>query len=219
MVEIPGTQRFATWDLTARVVSYVVSPILVPLMTTGILLLLLGADADQALAAFAFIGFAFAVVPLVDILWMVARGFATSVDLPDRTQRVEPLTLAIVGGLAGLLLYYNSEVSIDLVAILAATYVANLAIVLVVNAFWKISVHATAVGGMLGVTAYVVGPIFGLAAPYEGALLAALVALVPLVMWARVQLRAHTMAQVVSGALLGLIGHWMGFYFGTLVLF
>ncbi len=219
MAEIPGTKRLISADLTARVVSYVVSPILVPLMTTGILLLLLGADADQALAAFAFIGFAFAVVPLVDILWMVARGFATSVDLPDRAQRVEPLTLAIVGGLAGLLLYYNSEASIDLVSILAATYVANLAIVLVVNAFWKISVHAVAVGGMLGVTAYMLGPIFGLAAPYEGVLLAGLAALVPLIMWARLHLRAHTMAQVIAGALLGIVGHWMGFYFGTLVLF
>jgi len=219
MDDKPGYKRLLTAGAAARTVSYVVSPVLVPLFTTGILLALLGAGTDQARTAFILIGFAFCVVPLVDIFWMVARGFASSVDLPERTQRFEPLTLAIVTGVAGILLYYDTETSIDLIAILASTYVANLAIVLVITVFWKISVHATAVGGMLGVVTYVTGPIFGLSAPYEGVLLTFLAALVPLVMWARVNLRAHTMPQVVAGALLGIVGHWAGFYFGTLALF
>lgn len=219
MKENPIFERLLTADVAARAVSYVISPILVPLITVAILLLVLGADADQALTAFIFIGFPFCVVPLVDVFWMVSRGFASSLELPERKQRLEPLTLAIVAGLAGFFLYYDSDSSIDLVAILAATYLVNLVLLLAVTVFWKISVHATAVGGMFSVIAYVLGPIFGLAAPNEGVLLATLAALVPLVMWARLHLRVHTMPQVVAGALLGMVGHWVGFYFGTLVLF
>jgi len=206
-------------DTVARIVSYVVSPILVPIATTGIFLWVVSADVGQSVAALSFIGFAFAVLPLMDILWMVSRGFAPSVELPERSQRVEPLGLAVVAGIVGIVIYQGSESSIELVSLLAATYVANILVVLCVNAFWKISVHAAAVGGMLGATAFILGPVFDLSPPGENLLLIVLTALVPLVMWARLRLRAHTGAQVVAGAILGVAGHWAGLYYGTVWLY
>lgn len=206
-------------DLIARLVSHVFNPVVIPIATTAVVMALLGGDQDDMVAAFLFIGLAFSIIPALDVLWMVSRGFASSVELADPNERREPLSLAIGLGLLGLLFYSLLDNAIDLVSILALTYIGNLAVVLVITLFWKISIHATGVAGMLAVTLYFIGPFFRLTIPFEGMLIAVLVLAVPLVMWARVRLDAHTPAQVIVGALLGFVGHWAGFYYGSRIIF
>jgi len=209
-----STEKRRAADFVAHAISFIVSPVIVPIATTAILIWLLGANGGQTLAALAFTAFAFCVVPLFDILWMVSSGKATSLDLPDRNERTEPLTVTILAGLVGLFVYWQAESAIDLVSILAITFVANLVVVLLINLFWKISVHTIAIGGMLGVVVFMIRPVFGLANLLEAWLVAILALLVPLVMWARLRLRAHTPAQVTVGAALGFVGHWAGLYWG-----
>ncbi|HUF11162.1 MAG TPA: phosphatase PAP2 family protein [Rhodothermales bacterium] len=214
-----STEKRRAADFAAHAISFIVSPVILPIATTAILLWLLGANRSQTLAALAYTGFAFCIVPLAYILWMVSNGKATSLDVPNRNERTEPLTVTILAGLVGLFIYLQAESAIDLVGILAITLVANLVFILVINTFWKISVHAMAVGGMLGVVVYMIGPAFGLANLIETWLVAILIILVPLVMWARLQLRVHTPAQVTAGAALGFVGQWAGFYWATRMVF
>jgi membrane-associated phospholipid phosphatase len=196
-----------------------ISPLLVPIVTTIILLVLVDADVMEALAALSFVGFSFCLVPLADIGWMLQRGSAQSLDLPDRRNRTEPLSITILAGSIGLFFYLRSDNLLDTVAILAATYVANLALVLVINLFWKISVHAVAVAGMLSVVLYMLGPTLGFATLSEATLVLVLAVAVPFVGWARLRLRMHTLEQVVAGAALGFVGHWAGLYWMARVLY
>jgi membrane-associated phospholipid phosphatase len=79
----------------------------------------------------------------------------------------------------------------DVVAVawaIAAGMLGTTAVTLV----WKISYHAGAVAGALGVLALAFGPTLLAAAP-----------ILALVGWARVRLDAHTPAQVLAGTLLG----------------
>lgn len=71
----------------------------------------------------------------------------------------------------------------------------------IINHFWKISVHAAGVAGPLTALAYVFHP---------GLLLLHFFTL--LVMWSRVRLGAHTTGQVIAGAALSAIVTFLVFY-------
>ncbi len=73
-----------------------------------------------------------------------------------------------------------------------AGYAASSLVVQFITRYWKISTHA------LGITA----PLVALTILYGAAPLPFLV-LIPIVCWARVYLKAHTLLQVVAGAALG----------------
>jgi len=73
-----------------------------------------------------------------------------------------------------------------------AGYTACALIVQAITRFWKISTHA------IGITA----PLVALVVLYGWQPLPFTV-LIPIVCWSRVYLKAHTIAQVVAGALLG----------------
>ncbi|OGO21950.1 MAG: hypothetical protein A2144_11725 [Chloroflexi bacterium RBG_16_50_9] len=78
--------------------------------------------------------------------------------------------------------------------LLVATFVAGLGAILVfmsINLVWKISLHTAFVAASVTILSIVFGA--------EGALM---VVLIPLVAWARIELEHHSVAQVVTGALL-----------------
>ena len=78
-----------------------------------------------------------------------------------------------------------------------ATFLAAAAIVWLVNFFWKISIHATGVGGAVGILFLSAAPGWPLA-----------LGLPILVGWARLARRAHNTSQVISGTLLGAAVAW-----------
>ncbi|MET0132175.1 MAG: hypothetical protein ABW215_01130, partial [Kibdelosporangium sp.] len=62
----------------------------------------------------------------------------------------------------------------------------------IITKWWKVSLHATVAGGAVATVVLI-----------YGWLMLMLVPLVALVAWARVQVRDHTVAQVVVGSFLG----------------
>ena len=83
-------------------------------------------------------------------------------------------------------------VAIGLCVVVAAT------ILCVLNVHWKVSIHATAVSGFVAVLLCA-----SVATETATVTMLWLLPLVPLVMWARVRTRSHTVAEVVAGAILG----------------
>ena len=113
--------------------------------------------------------------------------------IPLREQRTLPYLAAIASfGLAFGLIYALLGGG-SLAAIMLASTVNGL-IVLFINFYWKISAHATGLAGPLAALTSVYGwPILPL------------YLLLPLVDWARVYLKAHTLGQVIVGSLFGLL--------------
>jgi membrane-associated phospholipid phosphatase len=88
---------------------------------------------------------------------------------------------------------------------LIGVYIVNTAVTILINLSWKISVHLMGLSGALGAFVFFLHhPLPGYAhrlawdSIYWG-----LFVLVPLLMWARVTVRAHTWAQTLGGAAYG----------------
>ncbi|MFE4543577.1 phosphatase PAP2 family protein [Arthrobacter sp. NPDC056727] len=131
------------------------------------------------------------VLPLAAVVLLVRLGKVTDHHVSDRKQRAPVLAMSVVSLLAGLavLLAINAPYSV-IVVVLAI--VGGVVVLAVISLFWKISGHA----GAIALTAVIAVLILGFQ-------WLPLLLLVPAVGWSRVVLRAHTVAQVVAGALVG----------------
>jgi membrane-associated phospholipid phosphatase len=131
------------------------------------------------------------ILPVVTVLVMRLLGKIDDVHISFRKQRTVPFLWAIASYTLGALVLWLTADGNYLAALLFC-YACITLTVMLINFWWKISVHATGLGGPLaGVTllmGWAVVPLF---------------LLIPLVSWARIYLRAHTLGQVVTGSLFG----------------
>lgn len=114
-------------------------------------------------------------------------------DVPQRLQRTRPYILSSLTSFAGLVLLLLLDASIYVWALMWC-FSANTLILSIINRFWKISAH---VMGLTGPAMFLL-PVTGLS------LLLGLPVLFALA-WARVRLGAHTITQVIAGALAGIL--------------
>jgi hypothetical protein len=195
--------------VVATVVSYVVNPLILPPLVYGLVLAHVGAPVEDV-ATGAGIGAVFlGVLPLAHVGWMRVRGEVDSLEIRDRSKRTEPFLVVLGASLAALLLVGGLDVTGRwLLAALLACHLFNTALLLVITRWWKISVHCASVAGALSTLAFVRYHVPG--AVMDGAVLGPAVlgvglVVVPLLLWARVRSRAHTVAQATAGTGLGLV--------------
>ncbi|MFC2059727.1 hypothetical protein ACFLTZ_01365 [Chloroflexota bacterium] len=174
----------------ARLISNIFNPFLVSLV---MLLLVSLASISNVLDAlsWALILIALSILPVfLSIVYLTHRGRLDGFSISIRGQRTRIYGLAGACAGAGYVLLSH----LGAPPIFLATFVAGLSTVVVfmgVNLLWKISAH----------TAFMAASVVVLVILY-GLLAAVTVALVASVSWARIELGHHSLAQVVSGALL-----------------
>jgi hypothetical protein len=203
------TYLYSTWRLTersavhvsshmsrrwARLVSNLLSPPLV--WAVMIFTIAFHVTSNQTLAlTYALVyGVMICLLPILYIAWMVRRGKISDLHMKERRERIIPFLISVLcSTLAWAALRLMNAP--DILPLVAAVTLIQLSIMAVITLFWQISMHA------MGITVAVVamGVVFGVGA--------ALVTspLVPIVAAARLSLRRHTLAQVVAGALLGVL--------------
>jgi len=135
------------------------------------------------------------VVPALVVLWELRRGGISDWHISDRRQRLKPsiLAAASIGSLVPLAVIISLGGPIELLAV----YVTGLVLVvlsLVITSVWKISQHALSIATSTTALCALIGT---LAVP--------LLLLIPLIAWARVRLKAHTVLQVLAGAGMGAV--------------
>ncbi|WP_308285350.1 phosphoesterase PA-phosphatase [Actinoplanes hulinensis] len=175
----------------------VVSEVLAPAVLVAVLLLTVGWHAGDTPGVSRWWGlpgalFA-AVIPLGYVLHGVRKGRLTNHHIPERAARRIPLLFGTASLIAGLLVMLALGAPREVLALLTAGG-AGLAVFALVTHWWKMSIHAGVAAGTLTALTAVYGPVVLIGTP-----------LVLLGCWARVRLTAHTPAQVVAGALAGLI--------------
>jgi membrane-associated phospholipid phosphatase len=179
-----------TWDVQlAKCISWGCSP---PLMAaTGIILsaAYIGTPAAWGWAVF-YIGLAVS-IPAGYVWWLVHQGQVTDFDLRRREQRIWPFLATLISVLLAWLGLYLGQAPNLMVALAGAGWF-NIALLLAITLYWKISIHCTVMGGLIVFTY----ALFGSAA-------APLALMLPLVIWSRLRLRRHTLSQTIAGALLG----------------
>lgn len=138
--------------------------------------------------------------PMLYVFWLYSTDRISDLDMSVRSEREVVFSTFVVFYLFGAAaLWLIGAPRLMIAAMLG--YVASTLIVGYITRYWKISTHA------LGITA----PIVAMVALYGRGPLPFAV-LIPMVCWARVYLKAHTLGQVIAGAVLGTASVILFFY-------
>ena len=123
------------------------------------------------------------------LLW--AKRIGTDRDISNRSDRYMPLIIGIISYIIGFMICIIFNLDHFLTALLLC-YATNTCVVLLFTIKWKISVHTTALSGPVAALILLLGPlgaIFGV--------------IYPVLIWSRVLLKKHTLAQAISGGVQG----------------
>jgi membrane-associated phospholipid phosphatase len=173
----------------ARVVSDVFSPpvLAIPALVVGVL-----ASDVSGTYRFAVIYFLIAVVaPVLYVVWLLKSGRISDFHLPNRRERRGPFVASLACGMVGVcLLAYLGAPRTFLAPVLAL--LTQTLLLFLITLSWKVSVHTATTASLITFACLALGP----AAAFFAWL-------VPLVAWARIYLRRHTVAQTLVGACVG----------------
>jgi membrane-associated phospholipid phosphatase len=138
-----------------------------------------------------------ALIPLSIVYGLSKRRIIPDLWASQRETRVIPFAGAICSYFLGSAVLMAEE-SPAIITALMLCYVGNTVIMMLISLKWKISVHASGIAGPITTLIYALGvtalpPLF----------------LVVPVGWARIRLKAHTLAQVAAGALLTILATWI----------
>lgn len=132
-------------------------------------------------------------IPLIYLLVGRRRGWVTDLELSHRDERPRFILVSISSDLLALALLWLGN-GPSLLRLLVLTYFCLAIVMFSISSFWKISMHLAGVGGFSTALVFVFG---------TGALWTFLA--LPLVSWARLHRRKHTLAQLIAGAAAGMI--------------
>ncbi len=189
----------------ANLTSNILNPFLVSLIIILLLSFKSTSSTPDALK-WSLISVALSVLPVfLVITYLVRNGKLDGIFIRVRGQRSKIYWLAgACASLGCVTLHY-----LGAPLILVATFVAGLSAIVIfmcINFLWKISLH----------TAFIAGSVTVLVILY-GWIAAVTVLLIPLMSWARIELKHHSLAQVAAGALLAALIVVVVFYLFGLV--
>ena len=130
-------------------------------------------------------------IPLAYLLVGRKRGWVTDMEMTRRSERPRFILVSLSSDVLAILLL-GAIHGPHLLIVIVLAYFCLAITMLTISNFWKISLHMAGVGGFSIALLFV----FGL--PSSWALLS-----LPLVAWARLHRRKHTIAQLVAGAMVG----------------
>jgi len=137
------------------------------------------------------------------ILFVVLRKRKKLVDLDAsiKEERTTPFLISVGFYLIGLVILIFFNVHIISIAFWFC-YISNTLVTILINNHWKISAHAMGTAGPLAAVTFTFGPI---------AFLFSII--VFLVGWSRIQLKVHSISQVLAGVLLAFFSTYLQIYF------
>jgi len=183
-------RRSAT-DVRRTRFARLVTEILAPPNLGVVMLLALGLRSGALL--WALVGALFvSVLPYAVVIIGVRRGIWRDRMLTNRRERLVPIISNVSFALVGFLILLGSPAPRELPAFVGMALAAQVAL-FAVTLFWKISFHSGVAAGVVVVAGLEFGWIVAVV----------LSPLVVLIAWSRVELREHTVAQVVAGAPVG----------------
>ena len=130
------------------------------------------------------------ILPMAIILYW-AKKLGTDKDISNRGDRYTPLIVGIISYFIGFLICLIFHLDGFLTALLLC-YSVNTGVVLLITTRWKISVHTTGLSGPIGALILLLGPVGS-----------AFAVIYPIVIWSRVLLKKHTLAQAIAGGVQG----------------
>ena len=209
-VDLPDVVDASAGYRFAATLAYVLNPLVLPPLLLALVIAYFGAALPEIAWVTGVSLMFFVLVPLGHVMWLLRQGRIASIMIRNRSRRTGPLLVGMGSSLVGLVvLYATLRTSTALVVWLLLLHTLNSGLILLVTLRWKISIHLSALAGFFSALLFIGHAAWSSPTWTSGvlppALLYALMLLLPLLMWARVRVGAHTWAQVTAGALLGLV--------------
>jgi membrane-associated phospholipid phosphatase len=176
----------------ARLISIILAPSSVSLPFILLVALYHAPDAKVALFYGLVALFFLSIGPLCYVMACVRLGKLSDIEVSRRSERAGPFLFGISSVLLGWLVLALLQGPRNLQTVRILTEVSGI-VMLVTTLWWKISIHASTMGGAATV----------LTVLYGGVMLPTFILLI-LVSWSRVVLGRHTVLQVIAGSLLSI---------------
>lgn len=175
----------------------VISTLFVPPSFTIIVYFIFALSVEQTLKK-SLIVFLVALVfgflaPITMFVIMRKRNMISDNDAMIKDQRTLPYFIAIIFYAIGLLIMILTKVSIISIAFWFC-YISNTIITILINKYWKISAHSMGASGAAAALFFVVG---------WSSFVAVIITI--LVGWSRIELKCHTLQQVIAGIVLAFV--------------
>ncbi len=127
------------------------------------------------------------VVPYLYIWFLYKKKKINDMHIPEKEDRIKPLVVACISYIIIFIILYVLEGPLFLKSIFAVIIVSTI-ILTIITYFWKICLHAS------GITFMVIT--FNI---LFGKWMLLMIPLIPLIGWARVRIKKHTVGQVILG--------------------
>lgn len=201
-----GLLRFA-----AQFISYCFHPLFIPLYVTGFLVYVhpsffAGYGPAQKSWLLVRVGYTMVFFPLLTVLLLKALGFISSFYLHTRRDRIIPYIASGIFFFWAYLVFRNQpEIPGVLTAFTFAVFLSSSA-ALMANIYFKISMHAIGMGGVLGLFLLITfSDTMLMSLPLAAAFL-----LTGLVCTSRLVVSDHRPMEIYSGLLMGITCHFIG---------
>lgn len=177
----------------AKSISNIIHPLVLSPLTFVLLFFNMNQERYSSFIHLVVIVMAVSIIPFLYVLKMKNNGEIENIDIPDRKKRQKPFVKGTILFLitAVLLIIFRAPqrfISIMLI------YTINTGLATLITKYWKISVH----GLSFGIPIATIGMLLSKKYFYFSSLL-------PLLIYSRVKLKAHTIPQVVAGFSLGFL--------------
>jgi len=137
------------------------------------------------------------IAPIILFISFRKKGLIVDLDASLKEERTIPMTISLSFFVIGLIILIIFKVHIISIAFWFC-YISNTFITILINKHWKISAHTMGAAGPLAAILFVFGPI------------ALLFTIIPiLVGWSRIQLKCHTLAQVLGGGVFAFLSTYL----------
>lgn len=179
--------------LVPQVISVVFHPLIIAPLTFGMIFFSNLYKTSKMWEYFVISIAATLLAPIIHVSLMKKQGKTSGLDVPEREMRKSPFISGIISYLIALFIFWMLKAPKPALVLMWA-YAFNTTVATLITHYWKISIHGMAVGGPTAALGYALSSNFYL-------LLLAL----PLIVYSRVSLKAHTPMQVIAGFALGFI--------------
>jgi hypothetical protein len=191
----------------ARLISDLGNPLFMPPVVLAFCSLLLGQSLQTTATILVTAVICYTALPFALTMYLLNNGFITSVDLPIRETRTNLYYFSIgSSAIASFALYQYLPSAHDFLLMLSFVFLINLSIAFLLNLKWKISVHSASIAvagtvyGFLyfwGITEYATITII--------LSLLHLFIILPIMVWGRYHLKAHSAGELIGGSSSGII--------------
>ncbi|MFA6082009.1 MAG: hypothetical protein WC773_01150 [Patescibacteria group bacterium] len=175
------------FDNLAKIISIVFSPYLINMFAPIILILFVNGQ-NMSSIFYIELWYLFDVaLPGLYIVRIQGRKFISDLHIQNKDNRLLPMLMIVLCS-ALLVIIYQYIDAPKLIIISAFVFFVNTIVILSITIFWKISIHIAAYSGIISILGLVIsGQAFWL------------MLLIPLIIWARVRRKRHTVWQGIWG--------------------